>query len=103
MAASSPRIYIVIATFLPFVGGTEKQALAHGRVLRERGYEATIVTFRYSSTWPQREVMEGVPVIRVAALLLRKPREATEASSKTRLPVGYACYGLDAVETSPIL
>jgi glycosyltransferase involved in cell wall biosynthesis len=68
---SSPRIYIVIATFLPFIGGTEKQALAHGHGLRERGYEATIITFSYSRTWPQREVMEGVPVIRVADLLLR--------------------------------
>lgn len=68
---SNPRIYIVIATFLPLVGGAEKQALAHGHGLCERGYEATIITFRYSRTWPQREVMEGVPVIRVAALLLK--------------------------------
>jgi glycosyltransferase involved in cell wall biosynthesis len=68
---SSPRIYVVIATFLPLVGGAEIQAFAHSRSLRERGYETTIITFRYSRTWPQREVMEGVPVIRVAALLLR--------------------------------
>ncbi len=68
---SSPRIYIVIATFLPLVGGAEKQALAHGHGLRERGYETTIITFCYSRTWPRREVMEGVPVIRVAAILLR--------------------------------
>jgi glycosyltransferase involved in cell wall biosynthesis len=67
---SNPRIYIVIATFHPYVGGTEKQALAQGHSLRERGYEATIVTFSYSRTWPQREVIEGVPVIRVADLLL---------------------------------
>ena len=68
---SSPRIYIVIATFLPLVGGAEKQALAQGRGLRERDYEATIITFRYNRAWPQLEVMEGVPVIRVAAILLR--------------------------------
>src|SRR5258708_693067 len=68
---SSPRIYIVIANFLPQLGGAEKQAFAQGRGLRERGYEATIITFCYSITWPQREVMEGVPVIRVAGLLLR--------------------------------
>lgn len=67
----SLRIYIVIATFLPRVGGTEKQALAHGHGLCARGYEATIITFRHSKTWPQREVMEGVPVIRVAATLLK--------------------------------
>src|SRR5712691_3199165 len=68
---SNPRIYIVIATFLPLIGGAEIQAFAQSRSLRERGYETTIITFRYSRTWPQREVMEGVPVIRVAALLLR--------------------------------
>jgi len=68
---SGPRIYIVIATFLPLVGGAETQAFAQSRSLRERGNETTIITFHYSRTWPQREVMEGVPVIRVAALLLR--------------------------------
>ena len=67
---SSPRIYIVIATFLPSVGGAEKQAFAQGRSLRERGYETTVVTFRHNRTWPQRELIEGVPVIRVAGTLL---------------------------------
>ena len=88
--------------FSPIRWRNQKQALAHGRVLRERGYEATIVTFRYSSTWPQREVMEGAGYS-CSCPAAERPREATEASSKTRLPVGYACYGLDAVETSPIL
>src|SRR5713226_3027291 len=67
---SSPRIYIVIATFLPSVGGAEKQAFAQGRSLRERGYETTVVTFRHNRTWPQRELIEGVPVIRVAGTIL---------------------------------
>src|SRR6266699_1449814 len=67
---SSPRIYILIATFLPSVGGAEKQAFAQGRGLRERGYETTVVTFRHNTTWPQRELIEGVPVIRVAGALL---------------------------------
>ena len=67
---SNPRIYIVITTFLPLVGGAEKQALAQGRGLRERGYEATIITFHHDRTWPRHEVIEGVPVIRVAGLML---------------------------------
>jgi glycosyltransferase involved in cell wall biosynthesis len=67
---SSPRIYIVIANFLPQVGGAEKQALAQGRGLRERGYETTVITFRHNRTWPQRELIEGVPVIRVAGTIL---------------------------------
>src|SRR5216683_7839402 len=67
---NNPRIYIAIPTFLPLVGGAEKQALAQGRSLRERGYEATIITLHYDRKWPQQEVIEGVPVIRVAGRLL---------------------------------
>jgi glycosyltransferase involved in cell wall biosynthesis len=67
---SNPRIYIAISIFLPSVGGAENQALAQGRSLRERGYEATIITLRHDRNWPQHEVIEGVPVIRVAGMLL---------------------------------
>jgi glycosyltransferase involved in cell wall biosynthesis len=66
----NPRIYIVIATFLPFVGGAEKQAFAQGRSMHERGYETTVVTFRHNRTWSRRELIEGVPVIRVAGTIL---------------------------------
>src|SRR6266851_7195075 len=67
---SNPRIYIVTATFLPSVGGAEKQAFAQGRSMHERGYETNVVTFRRKKSWPKREVMEGVPVIRVAGTIL---------------------------------
>ena len=67
---SNPRIYIAIATFLPLVGGAEKQALAQGRSLRERGFETTIITFRHDRTWSPRDVIEGVPILRVAGVLL---------------------------------
>ncbi len=67
---SNPRIYIAISTFLPLVGGAEKQALAQGRSLRERGYETTIITLCYDRGWPRHEVIEGVPIIRVAGTLL---------------------------------
>src|SRR5437763_580438 len=66
---SNPRIYIAISTFLPLIGGTEIQALAQGRGLRERGYETTIITFHHDRSWLSREVIEGVPVIRVAGTL----------------------------------
>ena len=64
------RIYFAITTFHPLIGGAETQTLAQGRNLRERGYEATIVTFRYDRSWLSREEIEGVPVIRVAGTLL---------------------------------
>jgi glycosyltransferase involved in cell wall biosynthesis len=65
-----PRIYIAISGFFPLAGGAENQAFAQSRSLRERGYEATIITLRHDRKWPQHEVIEGVPVIRVAGMLL---------------------------------
>src|SRR5436305_9637860 len=46
------------------------QALAQGRSLSKRGYETTIITFRHDRSWLSREVIEGVPVMRVAGALL---------------------------------
>jgi glycosyltransferase involved in cell wall biosynthesis len=69
-AMRNPRIFIVIATFLPMVGGAEKQALAQGRSLHRRGLEATIITFCHDKTWPAHDVIDGVPVIRVAGRFL---------------------------------
>ena len=45
---SAQRIYIPVITFHPIVGGVEKYALLHAKSLHERGYETTIVTFRYN-------------------------------------------------------
>lgn len=67
---NNSRIYIVIGTFLPLVGGAEKQALMQGRSLRKRGYETTIITFRYNRQWLPQEMIEGVPVLRVAGRFL---------------------------------
>lgn len=67
---NKPRIYIAIATFHPLVGGAEKQALLQGQSLRERGYEATVITFRHEKDWVCREAVAGVPTIRIAGLLL---------------------------------
>lgn len=68
--AGNLRIYIAISTFLPLIGGAEKQALAQAQNLRERGYETSVITLRHERAWPAREVIEGVPVIRVAGMLL---------------------------------
>jgi glycosyltransferase involved in cell wall biosynthesis len=67
---SDLRIYIAISTFHPLVGGAEKQALLQARSLRVRGHLATIITFHHEKHWRVREVIEGVPVIRVAGGLL---------------------------------
>jgi glycosyltransferase involved in cell wall biosynthesis len=67
---SNPRIYIAIPTFHPQVGGAETQTLAQARNLCERGYAATVITFRHKKMWLPGEVIQGVPVIRVAGALL---------------------------------
>jgi glycosyltransferase involved in cell wall biosynthesis len=67
----NPRIYIAVLTFLPIVGGAERQALAHSRSLQARGCETTILTLRHDRTWPSREIIEGVRVLRVAGSVLR--------------------------------
>src|SRR5258706_12593822 len=67
---NNPRICLAIATFFPLVGGAERQWHSHCQRLRARGYEATVVTFRHDKGWPREEVIEGVPIIRVAGRLL---------------------------------
>ncbi|HEV8194854.1 MAG TPA: glycosyltransferase family 4 protein [Ktedonobacterales bacterium] len=74
---SKLRIYIAISTFLPVIGGAEKQALLQGRCLRQRGHEATIITLRHDRSWSPHEIVEGVPVERVAGAIL---------SGRARLP-----------------
>jgi glycosyltransferase involved in cell wall biosynthesis len=67
---SKPRVYIVVETFLPLVGGVETQTLAQARQLKRKGYEVTILTFRHHAAWLTHESMDGVSVVRVAGLLL---------------------------------
>ncbi|GCE46802.1 glycosyltransferase involved in cell wall biosynthesis [Thermosporothrix hazakensis] len=64
------RIYLVIATFHPYVGGAETQALLQARILRDLGHEATVVTFQHKKEWASREIVKGVPVIRVGRSVL---------------------------------
>lgn len=64
------HVFLVVATFHPLVGGAERQALGHGRSLRQRGLEATIVTFRHNKSWAIHDTVDGVPTIRVAGILL---------------------------------
>lgn len=67
---SKPRIYLAIDTFLPLMGGAEKQAFLQGRYLCEHGFAVTVITLRYEQSWPDRECLDGVPVLRVAGTFL---------------------------------
>jgi glycosyltransferase involved in cell wall biosynthesis len=64
------RVYIAPETFLPLVGGSEKQAFLQSKYLRTQGIEATIITMHFQRDSPAYEVLEGVPVLRVAGGIL---------------------------------
>jgi glycosyltransferase involved in cell wall biosynthesis len=76
-----PRIYFAIENFYPLIGGAETQTLAQCRNLIERGYEATVVTYRYDKKWSQHEVIDGLPIIRVAGAFMGN-RAATLLASR---------------------
>lgn len=64
------RVYIAPETFLPLVGGLEKQAFLQSKYLRTQGVEATIITMHFQQGSPGYEILEGVPVLRVAGRIL---------------------------------
>jgi glycosyltransferase involved in cell wall biosynthesis len=61
------KILLVIRYFYPFIGGTEKQALALASALTKKGKSIEIITSRFSRRWPAKEVIEGVEVIRLSS------------------------------------
>lgn len=61
---SHPRVLMVIAQYFPIIGGAEQQAHRLAKELIARGCEVTVLTGRWYRCTSQREVMEGVTVIR---------------------------------------
>jgi len=59
-------VLMLIQTFLPAIGGAEKQALELSRSLISRGIRVTVVTRRIRDTAAE-ENMDGVRVVRLAA------------------------------------
>ena len=60
------RVVMIIQSYLPRLGGAEKQLAAVCRELRKRGLEPSIVTRRYAGM-ADFETIEGIPVYRVPA------------------------------------
>ena len=67
---SNFRVFIAIETFLPLVGGSERQAFLQSKYLRAQGIETTILTLHIRRDCPAFECLERVPVLRVAGRLL---------------------------------
>ena len=59
------NILFTIRYFYPFVGGTEKQALALASQLVKKGVNVRIVTSRFERKWPQSEIIDNVEVVRL--------------------------------------
>jgi glycosyltransferase involved in cell wall biosynthesis len=68
------RICFVSAMFLPFLGGSEVQAEKQARRLQALGHDVTIVTLRHYRQWKPKEVLDGLPVVRVGGIYRRDGR-----------------------------
>jgi len=58
-------ILFTIRYFYPFIGGTEKQALALASCLVKKGVKAKILTSHFEKKWSKCEFIDGVEVIRL--------------------------------------
>jgi glycosyltransferase involved in cell wall biosynthesis len=63
----SRAIVFVIRYFYPFIGGLEKKTLNLASSLIERGERIEIITSRFYTAWPERELLKNVPVYRLPA------------------------------------
>jgi glycosyltransferase involved in cell wall biosynthesis len=90
---SKPRVYIAISTFHPIVGGAERQALLQARVLHAHGYQVTVVTLRQKFIWPPYQLVESVPVIRVAGRFLSGREQHSSLTKSLCYALGLCIFG----------
>ncbi len=88
------RIYLVIGTFLPHLGGAERQALLQARRLRARGHDVCVVTLRHKRAWASREVIDGVPVLRVNGGVLADRDQFPALARKAAYALGLSSSGV---------
>ena len=86
-APGSLRVLMVSQRMLPHVAGAELQAFRLARSLRNCGVDAQIVSTKFERGLARREVIEGVPVRRLAVL-----RGSTSAAVKTSQLISTASY-----------
>ena len=68
------RVCLVTFGFWPVVGGAEVQSEKIARLLQSLGHEVTIVTLRHYRESKRKEVLEGLPIIRVGGIYRRDGR-----------------------------
>jgi glycosyltransferase involved in cell wall biosynthesis len=59
-----PRVVMVVRLFVPWIGGTERQALKLAQHLEKDGVDVRVVTGRWFRGTPRRETIEGIEVFR---------------------------------------
>jgi len=59
------QILFVIRYFHPFIGGLEKKVFNLALALSGAGLKITIVTSRFSLSWPKKEFLHGIEIIRL--------------------------------------
>jgi glycosyltransferase involved in cell wall biosynthesis len=65
------RICLFTFRFAPFVGGAEAQAEKLARQLQSLGNQVTVLTLRHRRESKRKEMLEGLPIIRVGGLYRR--------------------------------
>src|SRR5438874_3424446 len=70
----SIRICFVSFYFWPSIGGAEVRAEKIARQLQALGYDVTVVTFRHDRQWERKEMLDGLPVVRVGGIYRRDGR-----------------------------
>jgi hypothetical protein len=70
------RIRLCFIAFLswPDVGGAQLRTEKQARQLQELGYDVTVVTFRHYRQWKRKELLDGLPVVRVGGIYRRNGR-----------------------------
>lgn len=68
------RICFVAFQFWPDVGGSQVQAEKQARQLQALGHDVTVVTFRHYRQWKRKEMLDGLPVVRVGGIYRRNGR-----------------------------
>ncbi len=68
------RICLVSFSFSPLVGGAPVRAEKQARQLQALGHDVTVVTFRHYRHWKRKEMLDGLPVVRVSGIYRRNGR-----------------------------
>src|SRR5438094_1958480 len=65
------RICFLSFYFSPLIGGAETRSERQARQLQALGHDVTIVTLRANRHWKQKEMLNGLPVVRVGGVYKR--------------------------------